>query len=1005
MRVLAVLLVALMILASVVSGTTYYVCDDGADCNAGDGSGWGTGDDSRAPGQAQNKATPWKTLQKAENTISSGDTVIVGDGIYTGGGDNSDSNVYFNENWESWTTFKSENLHGAVIDGEGTLHDCFLFDNLGNYVRMEGFECRNTWAAAVWYNDPDYPRAHHGYFYRIKAQGVGMYIMQTKRVSRVTFDSCLIYDTTQEHVNQHHAIYVAQDSSHVTIKNCVIYDCDDGWPIHVYPGDNTHDIVIEHNTLIDENPDRDGGIVLYGNTGGDDNYVVRNNIMYTAVDNPSQDHGISDSNLDSTVIIENNIMNQPTLCNSGCGNAQLGGNILDADLSDEFTDHASRDYTLRPDAESIDSGTATEVTVDYLGNPRDSLPDIGAYEYVAPDPRIAYLKQRFLDEYDHTTAMNYVTNDAVQMYFVWCVIDGLLSLYEATGNKEYVGYAVDLCKKYKSTGIYYDGDEYLDWYSSWYVGLVDPPYSHHHVEWRAGDGVARTVEAILTDPNLAEYEQDAIELRDFLEKHVWEKWTGGYSSSASTNSVTHFIGRIGIIALSLYKVTGDSEYLDYINTKGNELRDALVLGSNGAYTWNCYTDGGSCTGGGLIDISHASDTVKFMYEAYEEGLVFDETDMERLRNTIWLNLWNGDSSNPLFNNIIDGSGGHGLEGKIQAPGWIDLSGGDEELQDLYYTWVQNDGVRGTWYFDTPVYGELARSIALSGGSPCTGDCCNGVAYNPSTQVCCSGVIRSGECCIDSDCQPPLICDGYVCTEPPEPPCQPDWVCSDWGDCVDGVQSRDCTDSNACGTTAGKPAEAQTCASGEVTVTVDSTYSGYSTDPIDDGVIEPYGGTSSTWASEESVTEPHWVEFSFSQSVRVENVTIHWAFNDYRQKFMSSQEVRVQRWDGTGFVDIATITNPSEVESSSITFPAVTTERLRLFQPANQGYPDYPRVIWLTEVDYGVSVTHPADTSEPYGCITMGELTTYINQWLTGSDVSMPEMMDAVTLWRSGEGCS
>ena len=55
--------------------------------------------------------------------------------------------------------------------------------------------------------------------------------------------------------------------------------------------------------------------------------------------------------------------------------------------------------------------------------------------------------------------------------------------------------------------------------------------------------------------------------------------------------------------------------------------------------------------------------------------------------------------------------------------------------------------------------------------------------------------------------------------------------------------------------------------------------------------------------------------------------------------------------------------------------------------------------------YGTPVGgHPADTSGE-GCVDMGELTAYINQWLTGQeDVSIPDVMGAVTLWRAGEGC-
>ncbi|MDH3598934.1 MAG: hypothetical protein OEU26_04745, partial [Candidatus Tectomicrobia bacterium] len=64
---------------------TYYVCDDAASCNAGQGSGWRTGSDSFSKSQAQSKTTPWKTIDKAEENVVGGDTVIVGDGVYNTG--------------------------------------------------------------------------------------------------------------------------------------------------------------------------------------------------------------------------------------------------------------------------------------------------------------------------------------------------------------------------------------------------------------------------------------------------------------------------------------------------------------------------------------------------------------------------------------------------------------------------------------------------------------------------------------------------------------------------------------------------------------------------------------------------------------------------------------------------------------------------------------------------------------------------------------------------------
>ena len=62
-------------------GNTYYVCDNAADCNAGGGSGWSTGDDTN---NCSSKATPCKTIKGGIEKLSSGDTLIIGDGVYTG---------------------------------------------------------------------------------------------------------------------------------------------------------------------------------------------------------------------------------------------------------------------------------------------------------------------------------------------------------------------------------------------------------------------------------------------------------------------------------------------------------------------------------------------------------------------------------------------------------------------------------------------------------------------------------------------------------------------------------------------------------------------------------------------------------------------------------------------------------------------------------------------------------------------------------------------------------
>ncbi|MBI2046895.1 hypothetical protein HYT26_01895, partial [Candidatus Pacearchaeota archaeon] len=42
------------------------------------------------------------------------------------------------------------------------------------------------------------------------------------------------------------------------------------------------------------------------------------------------------------------------------------------------------------------------------------------------------------------------------------------------------------------------------------------------------------------------------------------------------------------------------------------------------------------------------------------------------------------------------------------------------------------------------------------------------------------------------------------------PCSPSWACGSWSSCANGQQTRTCTDTKSCSTTAGKPAETQPC---------------------------------------------------------------------------------------------------------------------------------------------------------------------------------------------------
>ncbi|HBZ00170.1 MAG TPA: hypothetical protein DEO84_02510, partial [candidate division Zixibacteria bacterium] len=132
--------------------------------------------------------------------------------------------------------------------------------------------------------------------------------------------------------------------------------------------------------------------------------------------------------------------------------------------------------------------------------------------------------------------------------------------------------------------------------------------------------------------------------------------------------------------------------------------------------------------------------------------------------------------------------------------------------------------------------------------------------------------------------------------------------------------------------------------------VSSTYPGYLPDRINDGVINPRGGISTTWASDESSTSPHWIVLYFDSLRTVNMAKIYWAWNSGSSNWMCSQQFNIQYWNqGTGaYVNAASVTNTTADSITTVQFSTVSTTRIRYYQPANMGPTSYPSVIWLTE---------------------------------------------------------
>ena len=136
------------------------------------------------------------------------------------------------------------------------------------------------------------------------------------------------------------------------------------------------------------------------------------------------------------------------------------------------------------------------------------------------------------------------------------------------------------------------------------------------------------------------------------------------------------------------------------------------------------------------------------------------------------------------------------------------------------------------------------------------------------------------------------------------------------------------------------------------LTVDSSYDGYTAKPLTDGIsdvkrISAMRYNEGNWASAET-HEPHWIELQLPAEARLSAVYIYWGFD--RDRFVASRRVELQTPDASGaWQTISTIEPGSDYDRTAFEFTPVRTERVRIFQPAQQGPRGRPFVMWVREV--------------------------------------------------------
>jgi len=260
------------------------------------------GDDTRTINQAKNSTTPWKTIQKAVNNISGGDTVIIAGGAYN----------------------ESVTITSRL---SGTVNAVTLFSNkTGESVIIEGGIANPNSSVVRWLSQLNISGVQYLTIKGIKVQNVNWYGIRIEASSsNVTVDGCSTINSGAS------GIYVNSTTNINILNNIVRKACQ--VTSRDVSGNGTQECItlaassnfkVNNNEVWDSSIPGDAGGEGIDIKGGSSNGEVANNYVHDIVP-----LGIY---LDAGSILENNIrvFNNKVVNTSGVGVAgELGGHAKD----------------------------------------------------------------------------------------------------------------------------------------------------------------------------------------------------------------------------------------------------------------------------------------------------------------------------------------------------------------------------------------------------------------------------------------------------------------------------------------------------------------------------------------------------------------------------------------------------------------------------------------------------------------------------------------------------
>lgn len=290
--------------------------------------------------------------------------------------------------------------------------------------------------------------------------------------------------------------------------------------------------------------------------------------------------------------------------------------------------------------------------------------------------------QEWLDndnQIDHADALLRAksANVGQEYYFLAYYVDGLIKIWQATGENSYLDEALKLINLTVSDATNV-GNGYLGWPNNENDGY--PLWDSYY--WRY---VATLLRIMHQSPNLRateDYQKQYEELLAFSEKNIWERYeVQGLNNFYRIN--THMSTHWARIGMELYIITGKEKYKTVFENisygdmiyRPSNLRNQLKPNSkvSSAVTWSQRWDINS-----IQDTDHAGAIVSFIVNAYENDMYWNQEDIDALKSTLKDVIWKEEFGSNFMSNV-DGTGEFDLHGRIHE--WLVLGSYDSEIQE------------------------------------------------------------------------------------------------------------------------------------------------------------------------------------------------------------------------------------------------------------------------------------------------------------------------------------